>query len=1475
MKRLLLWLMMAGGAAAAPGLDAPQAIGAFLNGVFPSTTPGPTGSWSVADAFPGVTFVDPVRMVKDPTSAAHVYVVCRSGEIWRMPFSPTATNADKVRVLDRRANTWGYWDSGMLSISFHPEFGKPGSPNRGYAYVFYQYLPQQNGNTTPDAPSYMRLSRFTMPDGSQVFDPGSELVMINQFDRHNWHSGGMSFFGPEGFLYLILGDEGGSNDQFNVGQKFNNRLFSGILRIDVDRDPARSHPIRHQPLQITMPAGWEPSYTQGYYIPNDNPWQDPDSLYNVLEEFWTIGTRSPHSMTFDDETGEIWIAEVGQGTREEITIARWAGNHQWPYKEGFANGPNSKPSSIIGYEVPPIYDYPRSMGGCVIGGMVYRGSTHLGTLGGKYIFGDHNSKALYVLNRTEGQPVTAQYLASVNRSGGIKRGLAGISEGPDREPYFMELGDTGTDTGKILKLVRNGTPVSDPPRFLSQTGAFTNLATLTPRAGLIPYDVNSPLWSDGAEKRRWIAIPNNGTHDTPAEQVTYRETGAWDFPPGTVLVKHFAMPVDERNPTIIKPLETRFFIRATDGSFYGVTYRWNEAGTDAELLADGASRDYTITDAQGSTTTRRWDFPSRSDCRTCHTTNADNVLGVRSHQINGNTFYQNSGRSANQLETWNHLGIFGSSFGARDPAALPRSVNPMDPHASLDHRARSYLDANCSHCHHPDGVSANFNASFNTPLATQGIVNGLINRPLNNVDERVVKPGDPTLSLMHLRPSLVGGAQMPPLGKNVVDEKGVALIEDWIRSMNPASFDFTFNAASGIEAEYFNGRNFETRVLNRIDPTINFNWGSGSPASGIGSDSFSVRWTARLVPPLTGGYTFHAGTDDGVRVTIGGVRVINALVDQGSGEYAGSIFLTGGKPVDLVVEYYENTGSAKANLSWTPPGQPKQTVPATAFLIPSSGNLAPVTANDASPAPHRSDAQLDVLDNDTDVNAPPGIHGVAIITPPQHGSVRISGTDKRIIYTHDGSTARSDSFTYTITDPQGNVSDPATVNLTIPYDFAIWAAQTPGATGNPSSNSDGDLSPDLMEYALGGLPDSGVSPAPDSIGIEANGADITLVIRRPAGLGGVTYAVETSPDLADWQDAGAPALTASANGMETLRLSALQNRPGLSADAGFARLRVRRDGSPDNAATLPLGWRSVEFTGSRTFGMPFRETPLFSSVVVSTSGLQLGVRGTPTVAPDFRGFVEVVSGPFNGERFALASVSANTLVLATSGHTMAVPDLTGSRIVLCAHHTLGGLFDKTLFKGSTNPAAADQVQIYQNDGSGPGRFDLYYLLDARPGNPTHQWRAFLPGGGNQDTRPIVPGQGVFVKRPSGAPFVRKLLTGQVRANPFAQPLQPGVNLASSPFPLPLTPRQRGLLAPAAAFTASTNLNAADQFHLHQSGAFRIFYLLDHPSQPDFWREAVPSSANTNDTPLFAPTEAVFLKRSTASPFHSVPLPWNP
>lgn len=1468
----LLAGLLCGSAWSAPGLDEPQAIGAYLNGVFPTTTPGPSGTWGVSDAFPNLTFIDPVRMVKDPVSSQHVYVVCRNGDIWRIPFSSSATNAQKVKFLDRRANTWGFWDTGMLSMAFHPEFGVAGSPNRGYVYVFYQYIPQQYSNPQVGSSSYMRLSRFTVSDGATAVDPASEYVLIQQYDRHNWHNGGQMFFGPDGFLHVVIGDEGDSNDSFNVTQKLNNRLFSGILRIDVDRDPAKSHPIRRQPAQISMPSGWQQSFTQGYYIPNDNPWQDPGG--GLLEEYWSIGTRSPHSMHFDKATGEIWIAEVGQGTREEITIAKKGGNHQWPFKEGNATGPKAKPANLIGEENPPVYDYGRSMGGCVIGGVVYRGSLHAGSLTGKYLFGDHNTKALYALSRQTGQAASAEYLTSVLRSGGNKRGLSGICEGPDGEVYFMELGDTGTNTGKIYKLVRTGEVVADPPKFLSQTGAFTNLATLIARTGLLPFDVNSPLWSDGSQKQRWIAIPNDGTHNTAAERVTYRETGSWDFPVGTVLVKHFALPVDERNPSITKPLETRFFVHGANGVYYGVTYKWNDAGTDAELMTSGGSRQMTITQGDGTTRTQRWDFPSRADCRTCHTTAADNVLGLRSHQMARDFTYALTGRTSNQLETWNALGIFGTSFGNRDPGTLPRAVDPHDSHASLDHRVKSYLDANCSHCHHPDGVAANFDASFHVPLFVQGIIKGMINRPYNGPDDVVVEPGNTALSVMHARASVVGAGQMPPLGKNVVDEKAVALITDWIKSLN--AVEFPAESATGINGSYYIDRNLQNLAFQRVDPNIAFDWEIGSPGDGVGVDSYSVRWSGKILPPSSGIYTFYSTSDDGIRVKVNGVTLIDKWIDQGPTEWSGTIGLVQGQLADVVVEYYENSGGAVAKLSWEGPGFAKQTIPGSAYRLSSTTDSTPVAGNDTFTALHGGATPLDVLANDSDADAPLGIHGVAIVDPPQHGTVRIDGAGKRLIYTHDGLASRADSFRYTVTDPQGVTSESATVNLSIPFDYAAWAASTTGAGNEPLSNNDGDLYPDLLEFALGQSPASGGFTDGDPISLTVENGDVSLRIRRPAGLSGLTYQVLTSPDLATWTAAGAPVISQQGD-IEMLELP-LRNQPGISPDGGFVRLKVTSQSPAASAFTLPLGWLAVDIgAGSRTLGVPFRSSPTFASKVIAMDELVLQVTGAPDLPAGFKGYVEVVSGVAVGHRFEVASIAGSRITLKADGaNTLPViPDLTGSQIVLCAHHTLNGIFDKTKFSGSTNPATADQVQFYRNDGSTSGRFELYYLLDARPGNPTHQWRAFLPGGGDQDSRVIAPGEGVLVKRTAGATAVKVLLQGQVRANGFFRPLQGGVNLVSSPFPLPMTPRQNGFNDPAAGFVASTNLNAADQFQLYQSGAFRVFYLLDHPTQPDPWREAVPGSPDYSDVPVFAPVNAAFLRRNHPSQSNFVPLPWSP
>ena len=327
--------------------------------------------------------------------------------------------------------------------------------------------------------------------------------------------------------------------------------------------------------------------------------------------------------------------------------------------------------------------------------------------------------------------------------------------------------------------------VPDPPALLSQTGAFADLATLTPRIGLIPYAPNSPLWSDGAVKQRWVAIPNDGVADSPSERIGFSADDSWSFPVGTVFVKQFDLPTDARDPSQIRRLETRFMVSAADGTTYGVTYRWREDGSEADLLLGGEDAEVTVTDANGTTSRQTWSFPSREDCLNCHNENAGYVLGLRTHQLNGDLAYAATGRSDNQLRALNHLGLLSPSVDETSIETLPRSVSVSDTSADLETRARSYLDANCSQCHRPDNLATAFDARFTTSLADQHLINGPVIYDLGVADAQVVAPQSIQRSILHRRMSSVGIHQMPPIGRNVIDEEAVAVISDWIQSLEP------------------------------------------------------------------------------------------------------------------------------------------------------------------------------------------------------------------------------------------------------------------------------------------------------------------------------------------------------------------------------------------------------------------------------------------------------------------------------------------------------------------------------------------------------------------------------------------------------------------------------------------------------------------------------------------------------------------
>jgi len=311
-----------------------------------------------------------------------------------------------------------------------------------------------------------------------------------------------------------------------------------------------------------------------------------------------------------------------------------------------------------------------------------------------------------------------------------------------------------------------GLPGDPFPQTLLATGCFTPTDLREPVAGVIPYSVNAPLWSDGAMKRRFISIPDS-------QKIRILPDGDFEFPRGSVLLKTFELDGHM--------LETRFFVRHDDGEWAGYTYVWNKDGkNEATLLGEDAA-----TRNVGFTT---WLFPSRNACLSCHTAAAGRSLGLEVAQLNGDYVYPGN-RRANQMDTLDHLGLFELTPG---PAAtLARYASPgLASTGTIEERARAYLHSNCSHCHRPGGLQTEGNlpdidVRFGLPLAQTNLINRMPLRGAFGVPGvMLVKPGSAAQSMLLVRmKTTVANVRMPGIGSTVVDDLGVTVIGSWIASM--------------------------------------------------------------------------------------------------------------------------------------------------------------------------------------------------------------------------------------------------------------------------------------------------------------------------------------------------------------------------------------------------------------------------------------------------------------------------------------------------------------------------------------------------------------------------------------------------------------------------------------------------------------------------------------------------------------------
>lgn len=327
-----------------------------------------------------------------PTDLTHagdgsgwLFVAEKSGRI-RIVRDGQLVDAPFLDIRDRVGS--GGSEQGLLGIAFHPDY-----ENNGFVYIDYT---DDSGDTV--------ISRFTATDVEQA-DANSELVLLEQDQPASNHNGGQVAFGPDGYLYIAFGDGGGAGDSFGNGQN-GQSLLGKILRIDVDNGSP-------------------------YSIPSDNPFTNDSGFKG---ETWAYGLRNPWRFAFDKQTGELYIADVGQGTYEEVNIApegQGGQNYGWPIMEGLHC--YSSDSCDQDGLTPPVIEYDHSQGCSITGGYVYRG-TQYPTLNGIYFFGDYCSGILWGLSGSaNGEWHVARLLET-----GIQ--LSSFGQDEAGELYALDLG---------------------------------------------------------------------------------------------------------------------------------------------------------------------------------------------------------------------------------------------------------------------------------------------------------------------------------------------------------------------------------------------------------------------------------------------------------------------------------------------------------------------------------------------------------------------------------------------------------------------------------------------------------------------------------------------------------------------------------------------------------------------------------------------------------------------------------------------------------------------------------------------------------------------------------------------------------------------------------------------------------------------------------------------------------------------------
>lgn len=757
----------------------------------PAELPVATG-YTTQNALGSLTFSNPIDLASPPGVRNRLFVIERNTGIQivnldTMTKSTFLPLASYLQSQGRPLNTGS--ECGILSLAFHPDYNQ-----NGWFYVFYSF--------NIGGQLHQRVARFTATGTAGDFNVATvaagatESPLITQRDEAGNHNGGDMAFGPDGYLYISVGDEGPQRDGADNARRIAKDFFGGILRIDVDKKPGSLPPNAHDESS-TGTVGDSAITAGSYTVPPDNPFValaqgTGTATYNgftfaksaVRTEWYAIGLRNPWRISFDPLTGRLFCGEVGQDAWEEIDIITPGFNGGWSWREGKhthspANPPNSPPAGWTSTD--PIYEYSHSSnptppnpvitGTSVTGGVVYRGD-RLPELSGKYLFCDYNTGFIVALTE---QPNGSW----AGGSGGLGQRLAtdtGIS-GWGYDPRNGDALMCDLTGSQVKRLARSGTTGTPPPATLSATGAFADLANLTPNPGLVAYAPNVNFWSDHAVKSRWFAIKNL------TDTVGFSADGWWTLPTGMVWVKHFDINTTRGEAATRRRLETRFLVK-TPTDVYGLSYKWRADQSDADLVPEDGQWEAIASSSPAQT----WRYPSRTECRTCHTANAGFALSFNTRQMNREQLFGS--------ETWNQISALSAAGYFSAPVSgvhgLPAFAAADDAEASLEWRVRSYLAVNCVQCHQPGGASSGY---WDARIATLTDAANLIKGPLVNDGgdpaNRWSVPGDAAHSMILARLRGEGVPRMPPLATTERDMAAEALLTAWITESLPSRRSFS------------------------------------------------------------------------------------------------------------------------------------------------------------------------------------------------------------------------------------------------------------------------------------------------------------------------------------------------------------------------------------------------------------------------------------------------------------------------------------------------------------------------------------------------------------------------------------------------------------------------------------------------------------------------------------------------------------